>query len=388
MVKDSRQLTVAEDALSEALLSALRDWPEKGIPERPEAWLLAVARRRTKDHGRDFWRELQWPEDYDPADFVTNSIDPIPDERLKLLYLSCHPALDPAVRTPLLLNLALGFTAEQISQLFLVPAKTMSQRLVRAKSRIRDVGFSTDIPDRESRFQRLPFLHDALYGAFFLGWETGPMLIDLPWDLAEEAIMLTRALLELGESTNETHALLALMLYLDARREARRRDGEFIPLSDQDPSQWDLTKIQEAERHLFTASREASLGRYQIEAAIQSVHCNRLHSGETDWPMLVELYDLLLSRAPSIGAALARIQVISEIYGAEFALEELDQFHEGQLEEFLPYHALRADLLWKVGEYEAAAKSYLAAESLVPDAAVASYFHEKRMLALAVQGQD
>src|SRR5579864_1869800 len=274
----TRDVASAEDALSDALVAALETWPRDGVPQNPEAWLLTTARRSFID----LVRHRQVAEASEPtlALLREESTEPnmtlstdFPDDRLKLMFVCAHPAIDPAMHTPLMLQTVLGLDAARIAGAFLISPATMGQRLVRAKTKIRDAGIQFEIPQERELPQRLDAVLEAIYAAFGVGWDAMAGADQRGRELAEEAIWLARVLLQLMPEEAEVHGLLALMLHCEARRAARRGpNGQYIPLSEQNAQQWSPSLIEEAERHLAEASRRGRAGRFQLEAAIQSVH--------------------------------------------------------------------------------------------------------------------
>jgi predicted RNA polymerase sigma factor len=283
----TRDVASAEDALSNALIAALTTWPRDGVPQNPQAWLLTAARHSLID----LVRHRQVAEASEPTLLLLREESEeaimsakFPDERLKLLFVCAHPAIDPAMHTPLMLQTVLGLDAARIAHAFLVSPKTMGQRLVRAKTKIRDGGIRFEVPQERDLPQRLDAVLEAIYAAFGIGWDDMAGVDQRGRDLAEEAIWLARVLLQLMPGEAEVRGLLALMLHCEARRPARRGpDGRYIPLSAQDTQQWSLPLIDEAERHLAAASSRNCAGRFQLEAAIQSVHAERARSGRTEW---------------------------------------------------------------------------------------------------------
>src|SRR5471032_2367825 len=279
----TRDVASAEDALSEAFASALVDWPVKGAPQNPEAWLLSVARRKMVDAARrrhvgdaaaDHLQLLA--EEFEAMAWETPQI---PDERLALMFACAHPAIEAGVRAPLILQTILGFDAEAIGSSFLVSPAAMGQRLARAKNKIRSAGIPFRVPERIEMRERLEAVLEAIYAAYAEGW-SDPAGADLRLrNLAEEAIWLGRLIAALLPDEPEALGLLALMLYSHARRGARRdAAGEFTPLDEQDPILWDEALIGEAETLLFRASAFEKFDRYQLEAAIQSAHVVRRRS--------------------------------------------------------------------------------------------------------------
>jgi RNA polymerase sigma-70 factor (ECF subfamily) len=369
----TRDLAGAEDALSEAFASALATWPTQGVPRAPEAWLLQVARRKTLDAGR---RRQVRQAAMDPLRMLAEAAgDPgpaIPDERLRLMFACAHPALDPAVRAPLMLQCVLGFDAVSIGTTFLVAPAAMGQRLVRAKRKIRDAGVPFRVPDPDELAARLDAVLDAIYAVFAAGW-TDPAL-------TEEALWLGRLVVALLDGEPEALGLLALMLHVQARRPARRdANGTYIPLSAQNPADWQDELIEEAEALLLRASRLQRIGRFQLEAAIQSAHAARRLTGLTAWAEVVALYDALLARTGSPVVALNRAVAVGEFYGAAAGLAALDRVAADQrLTDYQPYWAARATLLADTGDADAADAAYARAIGLEPDQAVRRFLQQRR----------
>ncbi len=368
----SRDIAAAEDALSEALVSALRLWPRTGVPANPEGWLMTAARNRLKNaarHAQVAGRALP-----DLVSVPEEGAD-LPDPRLALLFVCAHPAIDPAARTPLMLQTVLGLDAARIAAAFLTPPATMSQRLVRAKARIRDTGLRFAPPAREDMPDRLPAVLDAIYAAYGRGWD------DLSGndDLTEEAIYLARLLNTLLPEEPEAKGLLALMLYTHARRPARRdTEGRFVPLTSQDSRLWSRTLIIEAEGLLTAAAAHASFGRYQCEAAIQSVHIQRPITGRTNHAVLLTLYDLLIQHSPGLGARISRAVVLAEAGDPAAALVALDALPPDRVAQHQPYWTARAKVLTLLARPEAARQARdkalsLTAEPALRDWLLASY---------------
>ena len=293
----------AEDALGDAFIAALKRWPTEGVPEKPEAWLLHVARNRIIDEARrkqvrqkseTFLQQIT-----EEAASVAATQEHFPDERLKLLFVCAHPAIDPTAQTPLMLQTVLGVDASRIASAFLVSPAAMSQRLVRAKTKIRHAGIPFRVPESPEWEERVSFVLDAIYAAYTTGWESLMETASTHHALAAEAIALGRTLAQLMPREPEAHGLLALMLHCEARREARyASDGEFVPLDRQDTALWSQSMIDEAETHLHLAAGFKPMGRYQLEAAIQSVHASRAKTGHIDWKEIALLYEGLVRIAP------------------------------------------------------------------------------------------
>jgi len=370
----TRDVAAAEDALGDALLAALDTWPREGAPRAPEAWLLKAARNRFLDwkrHDRvktasvDTIRLVAESRAGEPADRQ------FPDERLKLLFVCAHPAIDPAVHTPLMLQTVLGITAARMASAFLVPAATMSQRLVRAKTKILDAGIPFEVPDDRDLAPRLDAVLEAIYAAFGLGWDDGG------GELAEEAIWLGRVLVEKRRNDPEARGLLALMLHGHARRAARRSpDGRYVPLSEQYPALWSRETIAEAEAELAAASSQRRPGRFQLEAAIQSAHAARARGGSVDWRAIALFYDHLVRLSPTVGARVGRAAALAEVEGPVAALARLDEI--GDVSASQPYWAVRAHLLAQAGRAAEARLAYDQAIALATDPAVKRFLSDRR----------
>jgi RNA polymerase sigma-70 factor (ECF subfamily) len=372
----------AEDALGEALVAALATWPRDGVPNAPEAWLLTTARRRLIDVKRrervradsgPTLRLIAGEGDRAPA------TDPVPDERLKMLFVCAHPAIDPDMHTPLMLQTVLGLDAAEIARAFLVSPAAMSQRLVRAKTKIRHAGIAFEIPEAHELPGRLGAVLQAIYAAYGSGWQDAAGADPRARGLADEAIWLARVLRACLPDEPEVRGLLALMLHCEARRPGRRTDdGRFIPLSEQDPRLWIAAMIEEAEAELGEAARKARLGRFQLEAAIQSVHAERARTGRTDWEAIAWFYDRLVELSPALGARVGRAAAIAEVEGAASALAELDRIEDPSVKTYQPYWAVRAHLLKRLGRVDEARAAFDRAAGLAEDEAVRRFLLERR----------
>lgn len=378
----TRDVASAEDALSDALVKALTAWPRDGLPQNPEAWLLTAARRALIDHVR----HQQVVQASEPTlvllregrEEMPLSVQ-FPDERLKLLFVCAHPAIDPAMHTPLMLQTVLGLDAARIAGAFLVSPKTMGQRLVRAKTKIRDGGIQFEVPQERELPQRLDAVLEAIYAAFGIGWDDMAGVDQRGRDLAEEAIWLARVLLELMPSEAEVRGLLALMLHCEARRPARRGpDGRLVPLSEQDASQWSLPLIEEAEHHLVEAAKRSRAGHFQLEAAIQSVHAERARSGRTEWPTIALFYEQLIRISPTLGTRTGYAAALAEAKGPEAGLAVLDRIDPDDVSAYQPYWAVRAHLLHRLERTSEAVDAYDRAIGLAEDPAVREFLLQKR----------
>jgi predicted RNA polymerase sigma factor len=376
-------VAAAEDALSDAFVSALADWPRKGCPSNPEAWLLTAARRKLIDVVR---RQRTAEAGAGQLQVLGDGMDAgagaagIPDHRLALMFACAHPAIEAGIRAPLILQVVLGLSAAPIASAFLMSPATMGQRLVRAKQKIRQAGIPFRIPEPEELPGRLQAVLDAIYAAFGEGW-TDPGGTDLARrDLAEEAVFLGRLVAELLPEEPEALGLLALMLHAEARRHARRDpEGEFVPLAEQDPALWEWGMIEEAERLLLRASALGSLGRYQLEAAVQSAHVYRRRTGEANWQAVVQLYDALLALSDSPVVAINRALALAEVRDAAAALEAMpDAAADPRLADYQPYWAARAELLTRTSAHDEARQAYDIAIGLQRDPAARRFLQQRR----------
>ena len=373
-----KDISAAEDALCEALLSALSAWPKSGVPANPEGWLITAARnsRRNMLRQGELHRRIG-PELALRAE-QPGSEESIPDDRLRLMFVCAHPAIDPVARAPLILQTVLGLDASRIGSAFLSDPAAMSQRLVRAKARIRDAGLRFELPSSEDMPERLGIVLDAIYALFGQGWDSLDMA-DAPEALTGEAIWLARLLVSLMPAEAEPKGLLALMLYCNARRAARRDAlGAFVPLERQDATLWDRNQIIDAEALLTAAARAGTFGRYQCEAAIQSVHIQRPVTGRLNLDALRTLYDLLVTHADSIGARIGRAVVLAEAGEAGLALGELDALDRNRVERHQPWWVARSRVAALAGRAGEAASALLEAIALTKDRAVIDFLSAQR----------
>lgn len=378
-------IAAAEDALSDAFAAALEDWPASGIPKSPEGWLIAAARRKIVDaarrrrsraatagHLRLIAEELE--------EAAAGETD-IPDDRLRLMFVCGHPAIDAGVRAPLILQTILGLNAATIASAFLVSPATMGQRLVRAKNKIREAGIPFRVPAHADLRARIAAVLEAIYAVFTEGWSDPAGTEIRRRNLAEEGIWLGRLVASLLPDEPEALGLLALMLHVEARRSARRdAQGEYVPLADQDPALWDTRLIEEAEALLLRAGAMGAMGRYQLEAAVQSAHAVRRFTGRSDWAAIERIYDALSGITDSPVVAINRAIAIAEMRGAAAGLAALEALpNDGRLTEYQPYWAARAELLARTGEHDAADDAYQRAIGLESDPAVRRFLHQRRM---------
>jgi len=377
-----RDVASAEDALAEAFASALARWPRTGCPVNPEAWLLTVARRKLIDltrrrrSGETAADELVVRSELADGDAGET---PIPDRRLALMFACAHPAIDVAVRAPLMLQVLLGLDAAMIASAFLTAPSTMGQRLVRAKQKIREAGIPLAVPEREQLPARLEAVLDAIYAAYAQGW-SDPSGTDVARrELAAEAIYLGRIVSDLLPEEPEALGLLALMLHAEARRAARRdAQGQFVPLAEQNPADWNAAQIAEAESLLLRAGARGAIGRFQLEAALQSAHIHRRRTGEANGEAVLQIYDALLELTHSPVVAINRALVLSELRGVSAALAALGGVEiDARLREYQPYWAARAELLARAGDLAAAREAYEIAIGLEADPAVRGFLQRQ-----------
>jgi RNA polymerase sigma-70 factor (ECF subfamily) len=379
----TRDVAGAEDALSEAFASALAEWPAKGCPANPEAWLLTVARRKLIDRSRHRrTTELAEPELRLLSEGLQAAAEEevIPDQRLALLFACAHPAVDAAVRAPLMLQVVLGLDAAMIASAFLMSPSTMGQRLVRAKNKIRQAGIPFRVPERDELPARLDVVLDTIYAAYAEGW-ADPVGADAARrELAGEALFLGRLVTELLPDEPEALGLLALMLHAEARRQARRSPaGDYVPLAEQDTALWHLAIIDEAEALLLRASQRQVLGRFQLEAALQSAHVHRRLTGRANWLDVLALYDALLALSSSPVVAINRALAVAEVHGAAAALAALDALtSDTRLAQYQPYWAARAELLRRSEHRAGARHAYDIAVGLERDPAVRRYLQKRQ----------
>jgi predicted RNA polymerase sigma factor len=377
-----RDVGRAEDALADALVAALETWPHTGVPDKPDAWLLTAARRRLLDGARhanvaaaaeqELTRMLHERTDGTrPSD--------VPDERLALMFVCAHPAIDASARTPLMLQSVLGLDASRIASAFLVAPAAMSQRLVRAKAKIREAALRFEIPARHELSERLDAVLEAIYAAYGSAWDDVAGADPRRRELTEEAIWLGRLVTRLLPEAPEAYGLLALMLHCEARRAARRdARGAYVPLAEQDVTRWPRPMIEEAERLLGIAADFKAPGRFQLEAAIQSAHAQRARTGETDWEAIALLYEGLLRVAPTLGARVAQAAALAEARDPGSGLAALDAIPSDAVATYQPYWALRGHVLKRLGCVADAREAYDRAVGLSEDSAVRAFLLARR----------
>lgn len=374
----SGDLAGAEDAVSEALTVALERWPDSGVPDRPDTWILTTAKRRmigAERRRRTAWsalpslaRERATRAERSPDHDLDG---PIPDDRLELLYTCAHPAIDDRLHAPLMLQAVLRLDAARIGSAFLVAPTTMGQRLSRAKAKLRDAGVAFRVPGPAELPSRTRSVLDAIYAAYGTGWDDIAGADHKRRGLTVEAERLARLVVELQPDDAESRGLLALILHTDARSAARRDgDGAYVPLEEQQVGRWSRDRIAEAEHHLATAERLAVLGPYQLHAAIQSVHNQRAMTGATDWTAIARLYDGLVALAPGIGSRVARAAAHTRAQGAPAGLALLDELDAATVASYQPYWATRAFVLSQIGRPDEAREAARRAIGLTTEPAV------------------
>ncbi|WP_395646193.1 RNA polymerase sigma factor [Terricaulis sp.] len=380
----TRDVAAAEDALADAFAAALVAWPRTGAPDNPDAWLFAAAKRKLIDAARRAQTAAQGE-----AEILRGveeieaemSAEKAPDHRLGLMFACAHPAIEEGARTPLMLQAVLGFSAERIAAAFLVEPAAMSQRLVRAKKKIRDAGIGFDVPAAEEWGARFSTVLDAIYAAYGVGWSDPLGLDPGRRDLAEEAIWLASVLASQLPEEPEVLGLLSLMHHLEARKPARRdREGRYVPLDEQDTTLWRREAIQEAEMLLRAASRMQRFGRYQLEAAIQSAHATRAFGGGADWSAIALLYEALAELTGSPVAQLNAAAAIARRDGAALGLVALLGVIERHphLQAYQPYWALRADICARLGKQDEARACYGEAIAREADGAVIAFLRRRQ----------
>jgi len=378
----TRDVAASEDALADAFRAALETWPRTGVPGKPEAWLLVAARRKLIDIARHH----QVHEEATPAliaitdvaQQMADSAEIFPDERLKLLFVCAHPAIDVGARTPLMLQVVLGLDAARIASAFLVKPSAMGQRLSRAKNKIRVAGLRFELPSAKDLPGRLDAVLEAIYAAYGSGWDDVAGADNRRRGLAKEAIDLGRLLLHLMPEEPEAHGLLALMLHCEARRDARRSDsGVYIPLSEQEVARWSVAMIEEAERSLGYAAQFGRIGQFQLEAAIQSVHAHRAQSRQTDWESIALMYEALVRMAPTTGALVSQAAAVAECRGVLAAMALLKKIPFESVETYQPYWALSAHLLTRIGRFDEARVAYTRAIGLCEDSGMREFLRQR-----------
>jgi RNA polymerase sigma-70 factor (ECF subfamily) len=353
-------IDTAEEAVQDAFAAAIERWPTEGLPPSPAGWIITTARHRAIDRLR---KDSSRHDRHEQAVFLqengpSEEDEPVHDDRLRLIFTCCHPALATSAQVALTLRLLGGLTTAEIAKAFLVPEVTLAQRLVRAKGKIRDAGIPYRVPEESELPARLVPVLAVLYLIFNEGYAATSGAELTRGELCSEAIRLTRVLLSELPDELEVQGLLALMLLTDARRSARvSSDGQLVLLRDQDRSQWDPVATLEGLRLVQRCLHRNRPGPYQIQAAINAAHALASSTAETDWAQIVRLYDQLLAMQPTPVVAMNRAVAVAEVAGPQTALQLIDAL-ASDLDRFYLFHAIRADLLRRLGLDEQAAASY------------------------------
>jgi RNA polymerase sigma-70 factor (ECF subfamily) len=382
LIRISGSFDLAEEALQESFVSALAAWETKGVPENPAAWIVTTAHRKLIDALRRerTRREKQGALGYQqeladaPEPEIEHETMAFPDDRLRLIFTCCHPAINVDAQVALTLRTLGGLTTPEIAKAFLVPEATLAQRLVRAKRKIQQARIPYEVPPRERLPERLVAVQAVIYLIFNEGYAASSGTELVRSELCAEAIRLARVLCDLLPGDAESIGLLALLLLQDSRRNARVRDGQLITMEEQDRSLWDCSEIAEGIELVQSALRIGPIGPYQLQAAIGALHAEARTPEQTDWPQIAALYDRLLQINPSPVVALNHAVAIAMSGDLERGLRRIEELGaDGALAHYYLFHAARADLLRRLQRFEPAAQAYREAAALASNPIEAAY---------------
>ncbi len=378
-----QDLDLAEDAMQDALESALIHWQKNGVPNNPQAWLFTTAKHKALDkirRAQNFSCKQQQYQQLLELDTQTDTKEDdfaIPDERLRLIFTCCHPAIDSSVSVALTLRLLGGLTTQEIAKAFLLKTETMAQRMVRGKRKIKQAGIAYKIPEKEDFPQRLDAVLKVLYLIFNEGYAASCGDKPIRHKLCDEAIRLTQILFKICPQEAEVKGLLALMLLHDSRKKVRyNQQGEFVPLEQQDRNLWNKDQIEQGIQLVQSALKQKQLGSYQIQAAISALHCEASDFEETDWHQIVLLYDELLKINPSAIIKLNQLMALSHIASVQQVLNQLS-FIDDELLKYHPFYVVKAELLVKVKQYDKAKTCFKKAITLCHNTTIKNHLSKK-----------
>lgn len=376
LVRQLGDLSLAEEVVQEAFAMAVQRWPESGVPPSPAGWIIVTAHNRAIDRlRREASRDQRQQAAMELMAQDSAEEHDVSDDRLRLIFTCCHPSLSVEAQLALTLRLLGGLTTPEIARAFLVPESTLAQRISRAKSKIHAAGIPYRVPDAEDLPARIGSVLAVVYLIFNEGYTASAGESLQRAELAREALRMGRLLHELLPANEEVAGLLALMLLVDARREARSAHGELVPLAQQDRGSWNREQIAEGQALLRTCIARDRPGPYQLQAAINAVHSDARHARDTDWRQILRLYDQLMALTPNPVIALNRAVAVAELEGAEKAIVLVDEL---DLQQYHLWHAVRADLLKRMGRFEESEEAYKLAFAGCENAAEKNFLQKKK----------